>query len=360
MHTQRPDSSPTTSPSPLANLRSVITLLDGPLIVLLAGVVFLFVIKWLVVDLRLMPVTRVRLVEVHEFLLQQVESGNDGGVYFLGSSVLLEGVDCSIIDGVLPDDMESYNLALMGAGAPQWILIADALRETRPELVVMTIDLTGVTGLQVIPEEGMAIAEYWNFFTPGAEARFAKYFTPDQLAALNKSDLVSLLDFRVFPIGAFDMYMREVSKPDLRYDGYTTNFKNPWVRRTRVSDASIDRWITDKVTKASAQDQQAMDEQIAMIAELIGWFAEANVRCAMVVAPVNPRLAREFGDEETGRVMSELIHLSERTNTPLIDHRTLLEDADFADHVHPFEPGRIIWSEKLAEEMSALIGGGAE
>ncbi len=359
MHAQQPDSS-TTPSSPLANLRSVISVLDGPLVILLAGLAFLFVIQWLVVDLRLMPVTRARLVEVHEFLKQQAESGNNGGVYFLGSSVLLEGVDCSIIDPALPDDVESYNLALMGAGAPQWMLIADALRETRPELVVMTIDLTGVTGLQVIPEEGMAIAEYWDFFTPEAKARFAQYFTPEQLAALNKSDLMSLLDFRVFPIGAFDMYMREISKPDLRYDGYTTNFKSPWVRRTRVSDASIDRWISDKVTKASAQDQQAMDEQIAMIAELVSWFEEADVHCAMVVAPVNPRLAREFGDEETNRVMSKLIRLSEQTDTPLLDHRSLLEDSDFADHVHPFEPGRITWSNKLAEDLGQLVGGGTE
>jgi hypothetical protein len=346
---------------PLANLRNLLRTLDGPFFVLLAGIAFLVVIHWLVVDLRVMPVTRARLVETHEFLLQQADSGNNGGIYFLGSSVLLEGVDCAMIDSSLPTGIESYNLALMGAGAPQWMLIADALREVRPDLVVMTIDLTGVTGLQKIPEEGMAIAEYWDFFTPEAEARFAKYFTPEQLAALDKPDLISLFDFRVFPIGAFDMYMREVSKPDLRYEGYTTNFKNPWVRRTRVSDTSIDRWITDKVNKAGEQDQAAMDEQIAMIAELIAWFAEADVRCAMVVAPVNPRLASEFGDEETNRVMNELSRLADQTNTPLIDHRTLLEDSDFADHVHPFGPGRVIWSEQLAEDLAELIdNGGAE
>ncbi len=350
----------TTSPTPRsANLRALLALVDGLFFTLLAGVAFLLVIHWLVVDLRVMPVTRARLVEVHEFLTDQAAESHTGDLYFLGSSVLLEGVDCTMIDPVLPDGTQSYNLALMGAGAPQWMLIADALRQTQPAWVIMTIDLTGVTGLQKIPEEGMAIAEYWNFFTPAAHDRFAQYFTPEQLAALDKSDIASLLDFRVFPIGAFDMYMREVSKPGLRYDGYTTNFKNPWVRKTRVSDASTERWITDKVNKASAQDQQAMDEQIAMIDELIGWFADKDVSCAMVVAPVNPRLARAFGDEETERVMTQLSALADRTNTPLLDHRTLLDESDYADHVHPYEPGRIKWSEKLATDLGEMVRTGS-
>ena len=104
-----------------------------------------------------------------------------------------------------------------------------------------------------------------------------------------------------------------------------------------------------------------MDEQLAMIAELIAWFAEKDIRCAMVVAPINPRLAEAFGDEEANRIMDQLTQLAESSDTPLLDHRRLLSVTDYADHVHPIESGRVIWSGKLAEDLAELIhDGGAD
>ena len=337
------------------HVRALLKLLDGPLIVLLAGLVFLAAIYFVVVQWRVMPVTRARLVEVHEFLVNQAESGNKGDVYFLGSSVLLEGVDCDLSDPVLPDDVKSYNLALMGAGAPQWILLAPALREVTPSRVLMTVDLTGVTGLQKIPEEGMAIADYWDFFTQEDIDRFSRFFSDEQLETLNHSKLRTLLDFRVFPIGAFDMYMREVSRKGLRYEGYSTNFKNPWVRLQRVSDASTARWIAGKVEKVDEQTPAMMDEQIAMIAELINYFDEVGTQSIIVVAPVNPLLSEALGEQETSRIMNQLLALSDRTSTPLLNHKNLLTADDFADHVHPYEPGRTIWSNRLATDLDSLL-----
>lgn len=354
MEHERAPSQPEPPLPPGANIRNLLRIVDGLLIVLLAGAAFLFVIHFLVVDNRVMPVTRARLVAMHEFLETQAAAGEFGDVYFLGSSVLLEGVDCRIIDERLPAGIESYNLSLMGAGAPQWILLAPALRRARPSWVVMTVDMTGVTGLQKIPEEGMAIAEYWDFFTPESERRFARFFSEEQKRALDNSDIASLLAFRVFPIGAFDMYMREVSRPELRYDGYTTNVKNPWVRKQQVSEESTERWIAGKVSKVDEQTPEQMDEQIAMIAELIDYFAEAGIGSAVCVAPVNPKLSAALGETESERILRALRDLCARTDTPLLNHRTLLAADQFADHVHPYEPGRVKWSRVLAAEIAAL------
>lgn len=342
-----------------ANLAALLKVWHIPAAVLAAGAVYFAAIHYSVVDRLVMPVTRQRMIETKRFLDRQASSGQDGAIYLLGSSVLLEGIDCRVLDRHLPDGVSSYNLALMGAGPPQWLLLAPALRSARPSLVLMCTDLAGVSGLASIPKDGLAIAGWWNFIPPRDLEEFRRVLSPEDYADLRKPRWQHLLAFRVFPAGAFDMYMREVMRADLRYDGYTTNFKAPWVRKEAISVAATARGIRGKLGDVRAVTPEMMQDELGIIQHLIEYLREDGIPSAIVVAPINPLLREGIDENLDTAVRQELQALAERNGIPYLDDSHLLTAGEFSDHVHPFAPGRERWSDDLGGEVRLLLDGRA-
>ncbi len=337
------------------NFRAILRIFDIPLMALAAGGLFFLSIYFIVVQGRVMPVTRERMVEVKKFLDRQSAEKNYGDVYFLGSSVLLEGIDCDIIDRTLPHGLESYNLALMGAGPPQWLLLAPSLKRIRPSLIVLCADLAGITGLASIPEDGLAIAGWWEF-VPGSELNvIGAYLSEREYKTLHKLRLLHLLTFRIFPIGAFDMYMREVSRPDLRYEGYTTNFKAPWVRRERISLTATKRWIRGKLMDVKVQTPEDMAIEVRIMQGIIDYFREAGVKVVIVLTPVNPLLSTDIDQGLKNQVENSLTDLAGQNNIRFFNNSNLLPEEYFADYGHPFESGRILWSEVLGDAIHGTL-----
>lgn len=94
------------------NLRSLLRILDIPLAFLLSLLLYYFLAYLAIDKLRIMPIGRERVIAINEFLDSYGHNNRQKGIFILGSSTALEGIDCDIIDRFLSDSFESFNFGL--------------------------------------------------------------------------------------------------------------------------------------------------------------------------------------------------------------------------------------------------------
>ena len=114
-----------------ANFLALLRVVDIPLLAMLALGIYFATAYELVDRLRLMPLAHSRLLNSKELLLARGASG-ERDVFLLGSSVVVDGIDCQVIDKELPPGVRSFNIAWAGSGPGRWPLIEPALAQAHP------------------------------------------------------------------------------------------------------------------------------------------------------------------------------------------------------------------------------------
>jgi hypothetical protein len=332
----------------LAALRRV---LDLPLVVALAFGCALLVILGLVAGAGLMPVSLARIVSVQRHLASG--AGPSGGVAVLGSSVVLEGVDCA----ELTTRVACENLAWTGGNARQWLLLEPALRKSAPRVLVLGLDLFTLLAPDAIPRDRLTVAGWWEF-VPAAELFGLRgVLSAEELAALEAPRLVQLLGLRSFPLNAMNERVREVARSDLRYEGYVTNFTAPWIRRSPAAENAMQMHLeqTLRVIQRGGTHRLADSErELAALVERAR-AGSPEMRFLFVLTPVHPRLAETLGGDVLASVRGSVSALSTRLAASFADDTLALAGAGFSDAVHPFGEGRLAWSHRLGEATAPLL-----
>lgn len=337
------------------NARAFLGVVDVPLVAA-AAVAAYCLLAWLVVDRgRVLPVSRERMVEMKGFLEKQAASGVAGDVFFLGSSVLIEGVDCGIVDPSLPAGRKSYNLAWTGADARQWILVLPSLKAAKPACVVACVDIAAVRNAAPIAEDLLTIANWWRFLPDADLAVLGSLLSSAERSALAEPRVYQLFAFRTFPTEAFDAYMREVSRPDLRYAGYAANFKAPWVRKTVVSPSAMERGIRLYEQGVMSRSSENEDQALTVLNGVVSYLQGIPSRVVIVFSPINPAMKGLQGTGLIDGVRRRLSDLAAKTGAAFLDHSRLLSADQYSDHVHPSESGRIAWSKALGQAISEIL-----
>ncbi|MBN2446896.1 MAG: hypothetical protein JXO22_09230 [Phycisphaerae bacterium] len=335
------------------NLRAVASLVDVALIVALAFGAYLLVSYLVVAKWHVIPQGLKRIVAIKSFLDDQASSGHHGDVCILGSSVVLEGIDASVIDGMLTDERQSYNLSWTGATPREFLLILPAVAEARPSLVVISADFGSVTTPlpNPIPDDRLTIAGWWHFLPDADHSFFEPLFSEHEWGVLNASRIQDLLTFRSLPPGALDAFLREVSRADLRYEGYTTNYKAPWIRRKTVSQAAMDRGIARQLAAFAGRSGGDLPEMMAIFKQMVRYLQKADCQVLIVLAPVHPEFTALLDNDLRARATEALSEAAEETGAVFVDHSGLLAADEFSDPGHPFEPGRATWSAALGQAI---------
>jgi hypothetical protein len=309
----------------------------------------------IVSHLRLMPVTMQRMVEIKNFLQHQKPNNPHPAVHLLGSSVLLEGVDCDIIDGELGDAGRAYNLAWTGATFRQWLLVLPAVVRSEPRAVVLCVDLPSLSSTARIPEQRLNVAAWWDFLGPGDLDRVGVLLDSEELRALRSSRFSQLMRFRALPLGAFDSYLREVARPDLRYEGYETNFKAPWVRRQAVSAEALERNIEQYRASIAAQTDEQRSAGARMLRAVIQQAGAGGAAVIVTLTPLHPELCRRIGQESVAQAAERIAAACRETGAVFLDDSAFLDAREFSDAVHPFTNGRERWSAALGRRIAQVV-----
>jgi hypothetical protein len=327
---------------------------DVPAAVAVAFCAALLVILGLVPQARVMPLQLERTLEVQQHLASG--AGPRGGVAVLGSSVVLEGVDCAELARQLPAGAPCENLGWTGASPRQWLLVEPALRRSPPRVIVLGLDLLALLHPDAIPTNLLAIAGWWGFVPASERAALHAVLGADELRVLAAPRTGQLLRFRSFPLDAFNERIREVARPDLRFEGYATNFTDPWIIRGPLAPVGIERHLE----RASGQLRAGQLGHLPDTERVLALFVEKTraatpeARFLFVLTPLHPRLG-EISGPVLDAARRSLWTFARQLDVDFVDDSLALSASLFADALHPSAAGRAAWSARLGAAAAARL-----
>jgi hypothetical protein len=336
------------------SVKSLWRVADVPLAVAVGFGIALCALVVFVSRARLMPLGLGRIVAVQQRLA--TGAGPVGGVAVLGSSVVLEGVDCAQLATRLPDGTRCDNLAWTGGSPRQWLLVEPALRRSPARVLVLGLDPFALLHPIPIPDDRLAVAGWWEFVPEDERASLRGLLSDDELAALDASHVRQLLRFRSFPLDIVNERVREVARKDLRYDGYLQNFTAPWLRLGAAPPAALERHLEQLTGVMTKGGPARFEESERVLERLVEKARSGAPRTSIffVLTPMHPRLQQVAGDS-LQEIRTRLAALSERLGASFADDTLALSAAQFADAVHPSAAGRSAWSRMLGERAAPLL-----
>ncbi len=343
-----------------ANAKSLWSLREIPLAVAVGLALYAVVIWGLVIGARVMPPHRARVVAIHEFLTMRSPDAAQADVALLGSSVAIEGVDADRVAEAFAaaraDDAFNprvLNFAWTGADAKQWLLVLPRLAELRPAAAVLCLDVAAAQLIRGLDADYAALALWSGYWPPDTRAQFrdAELLTPGELARVERWRPLALFDFRVLPPGALDAMLRETARPELRYEGYTTNFAAPWVRTTNVSDVGMQRDIANWTRSVQAFTDEQRAHASRLLSGALDLLPPTTARF-IVLTPTHPELRAALGDDTVTALRTRLAALARDHDAAFLDHFDLLPAESFSDAVHPNARGRETWSRRLGADLA--------
>jgi len=333
------------------NFRAIISVLDIPSVFAVSLLLYCFLAYLIIDELGVMSPARRRIVEIKRFLDSQSSAEEKNGVYILGSSVTNEGLDCNIVDKLLPDGLESYNLAWTGGYFKQWVLMLPAVKAAPSSLTVLCVDICSLSKPSPFPLELLNIANWWGFFPKEDLESFADFLSEEELSNVRESKLTCLWNMRFFLTEAVDAYIRETSRSDLRYDGYCSNFKSPWVMRKGIPDAAMAKHIESSRQLLAGLSVNDVKEAARFLEAIIKYLRRDGTRVLVVLTPINPRVAEVLDKDIEFFILSTLSELVKKHSARLVNCSKLLAAAQFTDAIHPLHQGRANWSKVLGEAI---------
>jgi hypothetical protein len=337
------------------NLRSLLRILDIPLAFLLSLLLYYFLAYLAIDKFRIMPIGRERLIAVKDFLDSYGRNTRQKGVFVLGSSILIEGMDCDIIDQLLPSGYESYNFGWTGGHAREWLLVLPSVVEAEPALTVLCIDIRTLFGLMVIPAELLNIANWWDFLSEDELKSFSDILEERELSKFQAPKAKCIWEMRSLLSDALDAHIREYSRPDLRYERYLNNFKTPWVRTKVIGPTAMAKHVEEQKRIVTNLYPKDMLWEPQILDSIIKCLSGEGIRVLIVLVPLNPEVAKPLGEDVKSRVVEMLSNLARKYSVEFVDHSGLLKVEEFADATHASEAGRAVWSRALGKMICAEL-----
>jgi hypothetical protein len=313
------------------------------------------IVDFLVGHLHIMPPHIGRLVSEDEFIQNKLAHEDHPFLTFLGSSVTVEGVDCHIVDAELKSICESFNLAWNGSSPRLWLLLAPHLAATKPKMIVLCVDAAPVAENSKILPIDLAVASWWRLVPLKDLVDLQKVLTENELEQLGQSDLMDLFVFRSLLPGSLDSNLREKARRDLRFQDYLTDFKSPWVQRSRVNQAALEKHLRLISNRMADSNEAKWAARYDALRYLTQYLPGQECPVMLVIMPLNPRLAALPRKQYLNRVRDEVADIARAGSIPIFDYSDLLNEDEFSDAVHASSSGRKRLSERLGKDIHAAL-----
>jgi hypothetical protein len=347
-----PPNLPPPVPGEPTGAAALVRLIDRVLAVLVGVGVFLVLAVVIIDRLRVMPPGLKRYANVKNFL--DAQRARPGGVYLLGSSVTLEGLDAERVERARGAGPTVYNLAWTEGGYRQWPLIHPRLLRTQPSRVVMVRDWPALTHpVEILPER-LRVTAMVSLVEPSDRADVESLLLPGEREVLGENFFTRTFLLHRFPIGTVDAHFREAARRDLRYAGHTTNFRAPWVQTHAVSPSALEaniRAFVEDMAKHDLREERAAFESLGA---QLRWLRARGAPVVVFRSPSHPEFARRRGIAALERSRALLRETCAHEGVTLVDQSELLTAEEFADAVHPVAAGRDRWSDALGRELANL------
>jgi len=321
----------------------------------LGSALFMLTLSVLITGLQIMPILLERAVAIHDFLGNRPQRSSGGEIYVLGSSVVLHGIDCRVLDSALSDGLRSYNLGLSSARPGFWLLFARDLVQASPAQVVICVDLLTLPTSDRMPADLLRLAGLRDIPGPEEIALLGTYLPEGQLHALTDPAWHQLLRLRRLPYDKFVLWHREEKRPDLRFDGFAANFRSPWIRTSTVSRADLEREISERVALVTESLTDSRHPNLEMLAELFTLLQEKGIPACAVINPVRPEYFTRIDPHRLAALRNRMLSTAAASSIPVLDHSRLFGAESFLDGSHMQADSRRLWSLHLGRDLMQLL-----
>ena len=318
--------------------------------------VYAALFTYLLLPSKLVPVAVERTVRRAELLRELAKEGSRPVLVF-GSSVVLEGVDSEIIEALLPGDTAVYNIAESNAGLRNLMMNMPLIRTAQPQVLACCLRRSQLDAdrLSELPSElliGYAYADYVDTANHQPAWIFER-LSQHEREALPGTAVTKLLASRIFLLRSVEEKLRHLARPDLRNEGFASNFVSPWRYTRQVPKDRLER----SIRRAGARFAQLRFDPESPVADVLKAnlkvCQQAGIRFLLVLTPENPliqaTLPKQIGDAFDAAVRD---FTTEHGGEMFRMDTNLFSPGDFLDYVHVNASGREIFSRALAAALA--------
>jgi hypothetical protein len=290
-------------------------------------------------------------------LLDRLAEADQRSVLVFGSSIVLAGVDAQILEQSLPPAIHAYNIGESAAGVRRLMLNVEAIGRAKPATVVCCFarDQLLVNGLDPLPSELLIAFAYADYIDAAVRtpAWVFERLSEDEIQAIPSGLLGKQLACRTLWLRYLEGKVRERSRPDLRLEGFASDFRAPWVYREPTPPDRLEREIRRKMEVLRSARFAVDAEPLRVLEACLRRLRELSVQTVIVLTPDHPKLHDALEPATDEALRQGLADLCGRCGAGLIQLPVhLLTEQDYIDAVHPDADGRAKLSARLGRELS--------
>ncbi len=280
---------------------------------------------------------------------------------FLGSSVVVEGVDAAAVAERLPHGASAQNWAINGCGVTEVISIVPRLLDPPPRAVVLSL----VIGDLGDPSDVDADKAY-AYALAGVADAWPEHWTADDLPGLSPktvthyraSDLAAAVHFRAVPLNYVEQRLRRLARTELRTVPPDQRWTSPYELGGSISGWRLDRHVQSLARSLELRANEGPAGPGAQAIErLVHEITSRGPHVLLAVAPHHPRIAADFPQAlDHLRQLADTLAQHERVHW--LDAASLVPADGFADALHLNAAGRSAFSQRLAQALAPILAGG--
>jgi len=330
---------------------------DDSIFPVIMAIIFSISIALLTYFLLIHYVIEPELEQSHRELtvLDFYEQPHDRDIFIIGSSHVNEGIDAYLIEDFLQKRHINRSVYVLGINTEtplSKLPELDNLIASRPELVVIGLSYRDLRNRTNIYDDRFALIS--QRISSGGEYHYL--FNDSQLKLLYQSPVENVFYNRKFIISSLnDQFSRIVRKgKDLnREEIFATNFKDPWIHETNLTDTEKIKMANDNTDLDTISED--LNPQKRALLYTVHLLQQNNISVIIVNMPISPYYSNNI-NESTRHNFFNFLNI---TGVPWFDFEREYSPDFFTDKEHMNVAGRTDFSPKLAAIIADYVKKGA-
>jgi hypothetical protein len=305
-------------------------------------------------------------------LLNFYDENHEGDIFILGSSLVLEGIDAKKVEDILQQkhlNHPAYNLGMAADSPLDRVCEIDNIIAAGPEIVVFGVSYAALDNKTEIFEDRMLlcyqrksvndrekfIQEYEYLFSEGqlrltTQTSFEQFFYQRKYIP---SYLTSLSERLINGALLTGTPSAEENAPIRMEYLRETNFKNPWILTTNLTEAQKIKFMGDR--KNQSWISEDLNPQKRALLHIINKLQQNDIRVIIINMPINPLQSASINEKSR----SNLSNFLNSTGVQWYDYEQEYGSDYFIDLLHMNAAGRNDFSPKVAELLADNLMTGA-
>lgn len=293
-----------------------------------------------------------RIVALGAFMDEDASRGADA--VFLGSSIIVEGIDASIVSHTWGPERRVYNFAVNGCGIGEISVLIHKLARQEPAIVAITlspVSLRSPSDLEPDKAYAYAIGGFSASMPPEVSGDARAWMSAATERALASDPRRAQQHFRTGLVNRFNNEARLALRRGMRSTD-PSDWAAPYELEFSISGERLERHLNEIARMWRVHDLPALDG-VALIESVIDDLRKAGCVPLLIAAPVHPRI-RSTNEADVDLLLGVMAEMCRDGVCIAIDATDWLGDDGFADAIHPNNAGRRMFSERIGMEFHRI------